>query len=111
MNNGVDPKLIASLITENPDVPNYPPVDWLDKTVNLVDATLEMSDANKNGDAVTLYFDGVPTESQVREVCKNQISKLPLGVDTNDPHFSFVEVPSPISKRAGLYRYQVYPTV
>jgi len=71
----------------------------------LMKATLEPNDDNSSAASVTLYFDGEPNETQVREVCDAGLG-LPLGVDTTDPFFSFKESFVP----GGLRRYQVYPT-
>jgi len=73
--------------------------------------SLEMNTLNKDGNTVTLYFDGEPTLEQVREACQTELGSLPLGVDTKDQYFGFEEHPTPVSERAGLRRYEVYPTV
>lgn len=76
----------------------------------LVHVTLEPNFHNSDGCTVVLYFDGEPDEAQVREVCETQLGSLNLGVDTADPFFSFEEHPTPVSERASLRRYEVYPT-
>ncbi len=76
----------------------------------LINSTLEPNTHNKSSSTVTLYFDGEPTLERIREVCKTRLTHLALGVDTEDPFFGFEEHPSPLSKRSGLRRYEVYPT-
>lgn len=76
----------------------------------FVYATLEPGFHNSDGCVVTLYFDGEPTLAQVCTVCENELKHLNLGVDTNDEFFAFEEHSTPVSERAGLRRYEVYPT-
>ncbi len=76
----------------------------------LIHATLEPNSHNTDGSTVVLYFDEVPSEAEVREVCNNQLLGLGLGVDTSDEFFGFEEHPTPVSERAKLHRYEVYPT-
>ena len=76
----------------------------------LVHVSLEPNTHNTDGCTVTLYFDGEPTLEQVREVCQTKLPSFNLGVDTEDPFFEFQEHPTPVSERAGLRRYEVYPT-
>ena len=77
----------------------------------LVYATLEPNYHNRDGFTVTLYFDGVPSEAEVRRICEEELKNLGCGVDTNDKFFSFEEHPTPLSDRANVRRYEVYPTV
>jgi hypothetical protein len=77
----------------------------------LVNATLEPNPHNTDGDTVVLYFDGEPTAEQIREVCTTELSHLDCGVDVDSEFFSFEERSTPVSERAGLRRYTVYPTI
>jgi hypothetical protein len=77
---------------------------------HLVHATREPNTHNRDADTVTLYFEGEPTLDQVREICVTQLKRLSLGVDTEDQFFGFEEHPTPVSERAGLHRYEVYPS-
>jgi hypothetical protein len=94
---------------DNPDLYCGPCVVDLTKPPELVHATLEPNTHNTDGSTVVLYFDGVPSKEQVCEVCKTKLSSLNLGVDTEDEFFSFEEHSTPVSERAKLHRYEVYP--
>jgi hypothetical protein len=76
---------------------------------NLVHATLEPNSHNSDGFTVALYFDGIPDEDLVREVCDNQLSSFNFGVDTSDEFFGFEEHPTPVSELAKLRRYECNP--
>jgi len=76
----------------------------------FIRASLEPNTKNTNGATVTLYFDGEPTLEQIREICKSKLGSIGLSVDTEDPFFGFEEHPTDVSERAGLRRYEVYPT-
>jgi hypothetical protein len=52
----------------------------------------------------------VPSEDQVKDICNTGLKSFTLGVDTADSGFSFEEHPTPVSERASLHRYEVYPT-
>lgn len=73
-------------------------------------AALEGSHANPNASTLVLYFDAEPTRDEVVAAAKSVFGKLPLSVDTEDPHFGYVEHSTPVSVEAGLRRYEVYPT-
>ena len=77
----------------------------LNAPAELVYRTLEPNYHN-NGFAVTLYFAGEPTLERVKEVCIEH----KLSVDLKDKYFAFEEHSTPVSERANLHRYQVYPT-
>ena len=77
----------------------------------LVHAGLEINDENSDGLAVTLYYEGDPTEAEVIADLKNhaQVKKLPCSADTTDPYFSVVRSQAPHTP--GLVRVQAHPTV
>lgn len=94
---------------DNPDLWCGPLEVDLTAEPELVFTTLEPNSHNSDGSTVVLYFDGVPSEAQVRRVCESGLQGLNLGVDTADPFFSFEEHSTPVSERAKLHRYEVYP--
>lgn len=73
-------------------------------------ATLEPNFHNQDGSTLVLYYHEVPDEAQVKQACDELLGKLPLGVDTSDPTFSFEEHPTPVSEASKLHRFEVYPT-
>jgi hypothetical protein len=77
----------------------------------LVHATLEPNDANTDGDAVTLYYEGEPPTAEVvaQDLCTNPLAKkLPLTADTTHPYFNVVLSTAPHA--SGLVRVQAHPT-
>jgi hypothetical protein len=76
--------------------------------MSLVHATLEPNSHNTDGSTVVLYFNQAPSEAEVVLACKEL--ELPLRVDTSDEFFEFEEHATPVSDRANLFRYEVYPT-
>ena len=77
---------------------------------NLVEATLENCSLHGNADIVTLYYQEEPTKEEVVADLKALYGKLDLSVDTNDRHFSFRQAPTKVSLKAGLKRFQCYPS-
>lgn len=72
----------------------------------LVHATRETHDLNHDAAALTLYFDGTPTDAEVAralERCQG------LCLADEGPGSQVTEVPTPVSRLAGVRRYQVYP--
>jgi hypothetical protein len=76
---------------------------------SLAYATLEPNFHNNDGSTVVLYFDGVPSEEQVKQVLRDEAGGRPLWVSPDDPEFAFEEHPTPVSERGKLRRYEVYP--
>ncbi len=76
----------------------------------LVHATLEPNDANTDGYAVTLYYEGDPTTEVVAQDIRTNplVKKLGLTADTTDPYFN-VEL-STAPHAPGLVRVQAHPT-
>lgn len=77
---------------------------------NLVEATLENCSQHGNADAVTLYYQEEPIKEEVVADLKALYGKLDLSVDTTDRFFSFKESPTKVSQKAGLKRFQCYPS-
>jgi hypothetical protein len=77
----------------------------------LVHAGLETNDENSDGLAVTLYYEGNPTDAEVVADLEGHpvAKKLPCSVDTKDRFFSAVRSPAPHAP--GLVRVQAHPTV
>ena len=77
----------------------------------LVHAGLEINDENSDGLAVTLYYEGNPTDAEVVADLEGHpvAKKLPWSVDTKDRFFSAVRSPAP--RAPGLVRVQAHPTV
>lgn len=76
---------------------------------HLVRFALERATEN-NGATLVLYYDAEPTQEEVVAAADSLCGKLPLSADTTDPFFCFREHQTPVSVRAGLRRYEVYPT-
>lgn len=76
----------------------------------LQHATLERASENGNAATLVAYFVGEPTRAEVVAAAKSVFGKLPLSVDTEDPFFGWKEHPTPVSVKAGLRRYEVFPT-
>jgi hypothetical protein len=78
-------------------------------SANLVAVQLEANHANTDGSAWYAYFSGDVGEDFVDDALINEIedsvkgSGVPLGIEIED----FEEVPSELSKYAGLKRYYV----
>ena len=77
----------------------------------LVHADLEINDANSDGMAVTLYYEGNPTDAEVVADLEGHpvAKKLPCSADTTDPFFNVVCSQAPHAP--GLVRVQTHPTV
>jgi hypothetical protein len=77
----------------------------------LVHAGLEINDANSDGMAVTLYYEGNPTDAEVIADLEGHpvAKKLPCSADTTDPFFNVVRSQAPHAP--GLVRVQIHPTV
>jgi len=74
--------------------------------VKLVDYRLEESNANPDGDALTLYFDGEPTQQDVKNACKQIVGKLELSSDPDDESWWWEKCPTSTSEKARLVRVQ-----
>lgn len=74
----------------------------------LVILHLETNDFNEHGVAHTAYYDGKPTDAQIKQDAANA-TDLPLTVDVNDPFYQAIESPNKLSRSKGLYRYQIFP--
>lgn len=73
----------------------------------LLEAKLETNKANRNAVAVTFYFEGAPTEQEVRKACEDNQGKLALSVDVHDQFFNFTQEQT---KKANVFRCQAHPT-
>ena len=73
-------------------------------------ATLEPNFHNSDACTVVLYFNGEPAKDDVVNACKTGLDHLALGVDTTDQFFQFEEHETAVSKKAGLRRFEIYPT-
>ena len=75
----------------------------------LVDCRVEQSSYNQNASCVVCYYHGKPIREQVVEDLEAHKGVLGLSCDTRDPSFSYEELPTNVSKRAGLHRYECDP--
>ena len=75
----------------------------------LVNANLETNEENDSGVAVTLYFDGTPTDDEVKAACREQRGKLGLSVDPEDEYFGWSTYPNKVSEAAKMVRVQAFP--
>lgn len=75
----------------------------------LVEYGIEANGHNPDGSTVTLYFDGKPTDEEVREACVSLRGKLALSIDVEDQFYSWDEMPTVVSERAKLVRVQAFP--
>ena len=77
----------------------------------LVSHNLEENVDNDAGDALTLYFDSLPSDDEVRKACVETRGKHNISCDPDDPvgGFGWKVCPTSVSARAGLTRVQVWP--
>lgn len=76
----------------------------------LIDFNLENNYYNSDASALTLYFDGEPTEEEVKDACRATLGKQVIGVDPDKDDFSWDKCPTTVSERAGVVRVQCHPT-
>ena len=75
----------------------------------LVHSNLETNEENNDGFTLTLYFEGTPTDEEVRAVCESLRGKHNGCVDVEDEFFGWKEYPNPVADKAKLVRVQVFP--
>ena len=78
----------------------------------LIYATNEMHMEESRACALVLYFDGNPTEEEIKWGCivagKQEFPCLHTGADPGSEFFSWEVDSTPVSSRAGLTRIQVF---